>query len=107
MKLKIWVLAVSLLAAFTLPSLSFAFECTSRIKDAETALKAAQGVTPSLAAKKDVEKKIEDAGELIAQAKREHKEGKRNPRLHASAARKAKIARAYAEEAPLLAKRVK
>ena len=98
------IAALSLMAS----SIALAFECPARAREAKAAIASAEKAKPKPAVAGEVKAKREEAKKLVADSEKEHKEAveKKDARLHASSARKAKFAKALAEEALTLATRM-
>lgn len=87
-----------------------AFECTSRMKDAQAAIDKAVEAKASAApmAQAKVQAKIDEAKKLLAEVQAYHSSlSREDVEKHVEAAKKAKMAKAVAEEAETLAKRLK
>jgi len=91
-----------------IPSLALGFECVARVKDANQAIAAAEKMSSKPAIADEVKAKLDEARKLVVEAEKDHADGakQKSARLHAASARKAKIAKALAEEAAELAKRM-
>jgi hypothetical protein len=96
-----WIAAAWLVAA---PLAAHAFSCPILIKEAEEQITRAEAALAKSASpdRPAAEQALAEAKRMVGEARKAH-EGAKARASHAAAMRKAKIARAYAEEAQVLA----
>jgi hypothetical protein len=93
-------------ALVVLPTLGHAYSCPILIKEAEDQIVRAEAALAKATGgdRAAADAALAEAKRMVAEARKEHEGAKAKPG-HAAAVRKAKIARAYAEEAQALAER--
>jgi hypothetical protein len=89
-----------------LPAFAHAYSCPILIKEAEDQIARAEAALAKATGgdRAAADAALAEAKRMVAEARKEH-EGAKAKAGHAAAVRKAKIARAYAEEAQVLAER--
>jgi hypothetical protein len=99
-------LVLVLALGIMVPVLAHAFSCPIMIKEAEDAIAKAEPTVAKSGSpdKPAAERALAEAKKMVAEARKDH-EGAKARADHAAAIRKAKIARAYAEEAQVLTER--
>jgi peptidoglycan hydrolase CwlO-like protein len=111
MNRKALIVAAVIVAILALDlSVVWAYECPARINEANEAIKKAEEALMNAKSevKPELQALIDEAKNLVAEADAEHKSAatNRSARLHASSARKARMAVAIAQEAATLAARL-
>ncbi len=102
-----WTAAMGIAVLVTWQGLGMAwgFECPARIEEAKAAVQKAEAAfeKAKAAAKAAARPSLTKAREILAHAEVEHKNAGNDVKKHAEAAREARTAQGYAEEARLIA----